>query len=69
MEVQIWRRVYLCPFVRLNFYTKGFTISFGRREWFWITFSRRGIRATLPTGIPGAYLSEGRTWKELSQRK
>ena len=32
MELRIWRRIFLSPFVRLNFYTKGFTISFGRRD-------------------------------------
>jgi hypothetical protein len=55
MELQIWCRVYHCRFVRLNFYTKGSTISFGRQGWFWLTIGRRGIRMTLPTGIPGAF--------------
>jgi hypothetical protein len=30
---------------------------------------KRGIRATLPTGIPGAYLTEGRTWDQLGARQ
>jgi SpoVK/Ycf46/Vps4 family AAA+-type ATPase len=68
MELRIWRRIYLCPFVRLNCYTKGFTVSFGHRGWFWLAIGRRGLRATLPTGYPGAYLTEGRTWDELGNR-
>jgi hypothetical protein len=69
MELRIWRRIYLCPFARLNLYASGVTVSFGRRRWFWLTIGRQGIRLTLPSGLPGAYLTEGRTWKELGKQK
>jgi hypothetical protein len=65
MELRIWKRIYLTPFVRLNLYTRGFSISFGHRGLGWLTFGRRGIRGTLPTGIPGIYLTEGENWGQL----
>jgi hypothetical protein len=36
MDLGIWRRIYLCPFVGVNFYTKGFTVSFGHRRLGWL---------------------------------
>ena len=59
MQLRIWKRIYLSSFVRLNLYTKGFTISFGHRGIGWITFGQRGIRETLDTPLPGVYFSEG----------
>jgi hypothetical protein len=67
MELRIRKRIYLCPFVLVNFYAKGFTVSFGHRSLGWLILGRRGIRATLPTGVSGVYLSETQTWK--SSRK
>ncbi len=32
MQLRIWKRIYLTPFVRLNLYTRGFSISFGHRR-------------------------------------
>jgi hypothetical protein len=61
MQLRIWKQIYLTPLVRLNLYTRGFTISFGHRRIGWITFSKRGIRVTLHTPVPGVYLSEGTT--------
>jgi hypothetical protein len=69
MRLRIWKCIYLTPFVRMNLYTAGFSISFGHRRIGWLTFGRRGIRATLDTGVPGTYLTEGRTWKELAKQK
>lgn len=65
MELRIWKRIYLTPFVRINLYTRGFTVSVGKRGLGWITFGRRGIRGTVPTGIPGVYLSQGESWNRL----
>jgi hypothetical protein len=45
MELRIWKRIYLTPFVRLNLYTRGVTVSFGKRGLGLIIFGRRGIRA------------------------
>jgi hypothetical protein len=66
MELRIWKRIYLSPFVRVNLYTRGFTISFGHRGIGWITFGRRGIRETLDAPVPGVYLSEGQRWREIA---
>ena len=66
MELRIWKHVYLTPFIRLNLYTRGFSVSFGHRRCGWITFSKRGIRETLDTPIPGVYLSEGQQWEDIA---
>jgi hypothetical protein len=29
MELRIWKRIYLTPWIRLNLYTRGFSISVG----------------------------------------
>jgi hypothetical protein len=52
MQLRIWKRIYLSPFVRLNL----FTISFGHREIGWITFGLHGVKETLDTPLPGVYL-------------
>ncbi len=66
VELRVWKRIYLSWFVRLNLYTRGFTISLGHRGIDWITSERRGIRETLATGIPGIYLSEGQQWRDIA---
>jgi hypothetical protein len=68
MRLKIWKRIYIGPFVRLNITDGGLSISFGALKIGWLTIGRRGIRATLPTGIPSAYLTEGQTWDELGNR-
>jgi hypothetical protein len=62
MPLVIRKHIYFSPFVRLNLYTRGCTVSFGHRSIGWITLGRRGIRETIPTGIPGAYLTESQSW-------
>jgi hypothetical protein len=69
MELRIWKRIFLTPWIRLNLYTQGFSISVGHSRIGWITFGRRGIRATLDTGVPGTYVTEGRTWGQLGKQK
>jgi hypothetical protein len=32
MPLRVWKKVYLSPFVRINIYTKGMTISFGHNR-------------------------------------
>jgi SpoVK/Ycf46/Vps4 family AAA+-type ATPase len=49
MELRIWKRICLSPWIRLNFYTRGLTVSFGHRSLGWLTFGQRGIRATPST--------------------
>jgi hypothetical protein len=63
MELRVFKRIYLTPFVRLNLYTRGFSISFGKRGLGWISFGQRGVRETLSTPIPGVYLTESQPWK------
>jgi hypothetical protein len=68
MEIRIWRRFFITPFLRVNLYTRGFTVSLGHNEIGWITFGKSGVRGTIPTGIPGVYLSERVRWKDLPPR-
>jgi hypothetical protein len=65
MQLRIWKKLYLSPFIRVNFYTRGFTISFGDARIGWLTLGRRGVRGTLDTGIPGVYATESRRWDEI----
>jgi len=37
MELRILKHVYLSPWIRLNLYTKGRSISFGHRRLGWLT--------------------------------
>jgi hypothetical protein len=67
MKLRIWKRIYLTPFVRLNITDGGFSISFGRRGLFWVTLSRRGIRWTADTGVPGLYATDSVRWKDLQK--
>ena len=67
MELRIWKRIYLTPFIRLNIYTKSFTVSFGHRKLGWLTLARTGVRETLDTPLRGVYLSEGQRWDQLAR--
>jgi hypothetical protein len=49
MELRIWKRIYLMPFIRLNLYTRGLTISFGHRGLGWTLSDGAGF-----AGLPGA---------------
>jgi hypothetical protein len=55
MQLRIWKRIYLLPFVRLNLYTSEFSISFGHCRIDWNTLSRHVIREILNTPL-GVYL-------------
>lgn len=61
------KRFYLLPWLRINLYTRGVSLSIGKNGLGWITFGRRGIRGTVPTGIPSIYLSEAQSWNSLSR--
>jgi hypothetical protein len=67
MEIRIWKRVYITPFIRITFYTRGFTVAVGHNGIGWISFGKSGVRGTIPTGIPGVYLSEKVRWKDLEK--
>lgn len=65
MQIRIWKQFYLTPFVRLNIYTKGFTVSIGHRRIGWVTFGQRDIRGTLDTPIQGAFLTDRISWSQI----
>jgi hypothetical protein len=67
MQLRFFRRVFIGPFIRLNFTNGGLSISFGRRGVAWLTFSRRGIRLTADTPVPGLYVSDSTRWKDLQK--
>jgi hypothetical protein len=67
MELRILKHVYITPWIRLNLYTKGWSLSLGHRRMGWITVGPRGIRGTLDTPVSGIYLSESRSWKDLTR--
>jgi hypothetical protein len=67
MQLRVYKRVYLTPFVRINLFTQGFSISVGHSRIGWITFGRRGIRETVSTPLPGVYLSENQRWGQLTK--
>jgi hypothetical protein len=65
MEIRIWKKIYLTPWIRLNLYTKGWSLSFGHNGIGWLTIGKSGLRGTISTEIPGVYLSEKERWKDL----
>jgi hypothetical protein len=66
MELRIWKRIYLSPFIRLNIYTRGFTVSFGHARIGWVTLGRRGVRETLEVpGVSGLYVTENQCWSQI----
>jgi hypothetical protein len=67
MELRIWRRFNIGPFLRITFYTRGFTVGVGHNGIGWLTFGKSGVRGTVPTGIPGVYFSEKVRWKDLQK--
>jgi hypothetical protein len=68
MELRILKHVYLSPWIRLNLYTRGWSLSFGHRRLGWLTLGPRGVRGTLDTAAPGVYITESRSWKDLRPR-
>ena len=58
MQLSIWKQIYLTPLVRLNLYTREFSISLGHRRIDWNTSGKRGIWETLRASVFGVYLSE-----------
>ena len=67
MNLRLWRSLNLMPGVRLNFFTRGPSISFGARG-AWVTLGRRGVRSTV--GLPGTglYLTEHRRYGQRPTR-
>jgi hypothetical protein len=64
MEIRIWKKIYITPFIRLNLTNGGLSISFGHRNLGWVTLSRRGIRLTADTPLPGVYVTDSAPWKK-----
>ena len=53
VQLRIWKHVYLTPFVRLNLYTRRFTICIGPSPGVGWYLRPGGIRSTLDTGTAG----------------
>jgi hypothetical protein len=64
MKLVIRKRVSLGPFVRLNIFNSGFSVSLGHRSLGWITLGRRGIRESVSVAS-GIYATEGQTWDKV----
>jgi hypothetical protein len=64
MESRIWKHVYLSPWIRLNFYTGGFTLSFGlaKPKLRLDNFLQAGRQAKRWIRLPDVYFSESRRW-------
>lgn len=60
MGFRFYRRIRVLPGLRLNLSKTGISTSIGRRG-AWLTFSRKGTRATV--GLPGTGLSYTTTSK------
>jgi hypothetical protein len=68
MQLRIYKHIYLGPWIRLNIFNRGISISCGHRSMGWFTIGPPGFRETLDTPIPGVYLTETQRFKDL-QRK
>ena len=68
MQLRIWKTFYVCPFIRVNIFNRGISVSFGHAKLGWATIGPRGLRGTLDTGIPGVYLTERATWAQIRSR-
>jgi hypothetical protein len=69
MKLVIRKYVFLCPWVRLNIFNSGFSVSVRHRSLGWITLGRRGITETIDTGVSGVYLKDSQRWNELRRPK
>jgi hypothetical protein len=69
MQLMIRKRIFLTPFVRLNIFNSGFSLSLGHRSLGWLTLGRRGITETIDTGVSGVYLTDSQRWDELRRPK
>jgi|HubBroStandDraft_6_1064221.scaffolds.fasta_scaffold3630913_2 hypothetical protein len=65
MKIRIYRQWHFGPFVRLNLYTGGLSISFGHARIGWLTVGRKGVSETLDTGVSGVYLRDSQTWDRV----
>jgi hypothetical protein len=68
MKLVIRKYVFLCPWVRLNIFNSGFSVSLGHRGIGWITLGRRGIRESVPIAS-GVYLQDSQRWPDLRRPK
>ena len=67
MQLRFYKRVFITPFIRLNFTNGGLSISFGHRRLGWLTLSHRGIRWTIDTPLLGRYATDSVRWKDLQK--
>jgi hypothetical protein len=67
MQLRFYNRVFITPFIRINFTNGRLSLSFGYRRLGWLTLSRRGIRLTADTPVPGLYATDSARWKDLQK--
>ena len=65
MQIRIFKRLNISPFVRLTFTNAGISISFGHRSIGWLTFGRRGVSETIDTPVSGVYLRDSQSWNRV----
>ena len=65
MEIKLYKRVFLTPFLRLTFTNSGVSISFGHRSVGWLTFGKRGLTETIDTPISGVYATDKQSWRQI----
>jgi hypothetical protein len=59
MKLMIRKHIYVGPWVRLNIFNTGFSVSLGRR----------GITETIDTPVSGVFLTSSQRWSELRPQK
>jgi hypothetical protein len=65
MNIRIFKRINLGPFVRLTITNSGWTVGFGYRGIGWLTFGKRGLTETLDTPVSGIYVKDSQPWDQL----
>ena len=65
MELRVLKYFYLTPWIRLNLFTKGFSISFGEARLGWITVGKSGLTETIDTGVSGVYVKDSQRWDKV----
>ena len=65
MKLMIRKPVLITPYIRLNIFNSGFSVSVGHARLGWLTLGKRGIRESFDTPIPGIYVVDSQPWDKL----
>ena len=69
MKLVIRKRVFLGPYIRLNIFNSGFSVSVGHRSLGWLTLGPKGLTETIDTGVSGVFLTDKQRWRDLAPPK